>query len=140
MAIKTIVVGAHAKAYVNGKLWGNIRHFRFRILSSKKEQMGLDSLVPFELIPTRYSVSGSMQMYRQHGDGGLEGQGAMAASADVANEKYCTFSLVDRVTDEILFRTDMLMFTDQDWSAEAKRIVQGRATFMAIDCRTSLAG
>jgi hypothetical protein len=140
MAMNTIVVGAHAKAYVNGQFWGNVRRFRFRILSTHREQRGLDSLLPFELIPTSYSVSGSMEMYRQHGDGGLEGKGLMASSTDLPREKYVTFTLVNRLTDEILFRTDMMKFTDQDWDVPAKGVVNGRAAFVGIGCRTSLQG
>lgn len=134
----SIIVGAHLKAYVNGRLWANVRRFAFRISAAHSEEYGLDSLLPFELIPKRYSVSGMMQVYRQHGDGGLEGQGLMASAEDLALEKYVTLTLVDRFNDEIVFRTDFAKFTDQPWDATARGVMNGSATFTAINCRTSL--
>jgi hypothetical protein len=138
VAINSIIVGAHVKAYVNGRFWANVRRFAFRITSAQTEEYGLDSMVPFEIIPKRFSVSGMMQVYRQHGDGGLEAQGLTAGSADLPREKYVTLTLVNRFNDEILFRTDFAKFPDQNWDVPSRGIVTGSATFMAIDCRTSM--
>jgi len=138
VTINSIVVGAHAKAYVNGHLWANVRRFAFRASPQHREQYGLDSLLPVELIPTRYNVSGTMQMYRQHEDGGLEGQGLMAGSEDLPLEKYVTLTLVDRLTDKVLFRSDFVKFIDQNWDMPARGIVSGSASFIAINCRTSM--
>jgi len=138
MGVSTIVVGAHAIAYINGRPWANVRRFKFRVNAPVKEQMGLDSQFPAELIPTSYRVSGSMELYRQHSDGGLETQGAMPGGNDLYLQKYCTFSLVDRATNEILFRTDQMLFTSQEWDVPAGGVMTGHAEFVAINCRTSM--
>jgi hypothetical protein len=38
VAINSIIVGAHVKAYVNGRFWANVRRFAFRITSAQTEE------------------------------------------------------------------------------------------------------
>jgi hypothetical protein len=139
MALNRVMRGADLKLYVNGRFFGNVTGISFVITSNHREAMGLDSNIPFELMPTTYTITGNMSLYRLHGDGGLEGQGLMAPSQLIPQEKYVSMTLVDRTTDKLVFRADQCKFLNQSWQAQVKSLVTGSASFKAINFRNEAA-
>ncbi len=126
------VVAAHIKVFINGTLYGQAVGITWSIPTPHVERRGIDSMTAFELSPTTYKVSGSIQVLRTHDDGGLEGRGIVAPVRHIPREKYFSLLLVSRVTGSRLFQCDHCKVTGQTWSAMAKGRMEGSFTFDAI--------
>jgi hypothetical protein len=127
------VVAAHLKIYVNGSLMGWATGFQPRIQTPVRKAQGIDTLMTFELMPTGFSASGSLQIVRGRAQGGPEGLGMVAAAKDMLKQKYLTIEVVDRITDSIVFKFTGCTITDQTWMISPKGVVTGALTFEAIN-------
>lgn len=126
-----LVTGAHAKLYVNAKAFGRVETFSFAESTEHREVAVVDTLEPFELVPQFMRVTGSMVVYRIHGDGGVEGAGMKAPVPDIPRQKYFSCLLVDRFTDTVLFRADRCVITSQNWTAQ-KGFFKGVVSLKAL--------
>lgn len=132
MARTKVITSPSLKLYVNGAPFGNVLSFDFTITSQSILKPELDNMEPAELAPTSYIVFGRMGLYRLHGDGGLEGAGLSANAIDLPRQKYVTFALIDRVTDQMVFRCDKVWVDSQNWSVGLKGVVRGTLAFKGI--------
>lgn len=132
MANPQTVVAARLVCYVNGVRYGKVTGFHYSSETSHKEARGIDSLVPYELMPTSVRVTGSMSVVRTTADGGLEGAGLTAPIPDIPRERYFSLTVLDRMTDTVVFRADQCKVTSQSWAVEARSPVSGQFTFQAI--------
>lgn len=132
MARSLLITGAKVFLYVNGRPYGRCADFRWNSDTPARSIRGIDSMEPFELAPTVSNVSGSMTIYRLSNDGGAEGAGLVAPVSELSREKYASMMLIERNTNQVLFRTDFVKLTGQSWSAPARGYVMGNLSFEAI--------
>lgn len=139
MSKSTVVTTAEVVCYINGKAIGRVTSFRWSSDTPKKVINGIDNPQPYELAPTNAICQGSVGILRTRGDGGIEALGMAAHSSQLTNEKYWTLTLIDRVTDTLLFRADYCSCTNQSWELAEKSIVRGTVNFSALswsnECR-----
>jgi hypothetical protein len=128
-----ILASAHLKVLVNGRLLGWTSGFSPRVRTSVRPAMGIDNSTAIELIPTSYSVSGTMEVYRGRLQGGLEGLGMVAFAKDLLRQKYCTIEVVDRATDTTVFKIIGCTVTEQAWRVSPKALVSGTIQFEGLE-------
>ena len=132
MALTKTYTGADVKLYINNQLFGISPSFQITIDNGRKATYGIDQIYPFELMLGAYSVKGNVQCYRLKGDGGLEGRGLTLGQNDILFEKYITISLVDRVTDQVIFQFYEVGITNQNWKTANRTLLTGNFSFEAI--------
>lgn len=132
------VVSAGIICYINGKPYGRVRDFSFESTTGKKPQYGLDTLEPYELIPTNTRVTGRMTLQRTVGDAGAEGAALTVRFEDLPRERYFSVQLVERVSDTLIFEAKYCAVTRQAWTVPEKGIVTGTVEFEAIDWSNEL--
>lgn len=133
MSKSSVVVAPQVVAYINGKRVGRVFSFRWSSDTPRKSINGLDQLTPQELAPTSARCSGSVGILRTVMDGGIEGLGMTAHSSQVVREKYFSLTLVDRLTDTILFRADKCSVINQSWDVAEKGVVRGMVNWEALE-------
>lgn len=132
------IVSAGIIVYLNAKPYGRVKDFAFESVTGKKAQYGLDSLEPYELIPTSTKVTGHMTIVRTIGDAGAEGAAITARFEDLPRERYFTIQLVERVSDTLLFEARYCSVTRQAWNVPEKGMVTGTVEFEALDWSNEL--
>lgn len=133
MARARTIVSSGVILYLNNKPFGKVTSFRFASSTPRDAIYGIDALDPIELAPSRTKVNGVIGLVRTLGDGGAEGAGFTAPYEYLSREKYFSLSLVDRQTDNIIFRADYCSVTNQSWDVAAKEFVKGSLEFEALD-------
>lgn len=132
MQAKTLT-GGHIVCYVNGKLYGRVSSFNWDSQTNHKPIYGIDSADPFELAAATTKISGSMAVYRLHGDGGAQGAGIVPKYEDMPRGRYFSITLLDRSTDLILFQARYCVLQAESWSVPSRGIITGQLHFEAVD-------
>jgi hypothetical protein len=127
-----ILTGAHVVAYINGKPYGRVAGINVQSLTPSEEIRGLDSPLAIELADTIVSCQGSITVFRTLADGGAEGGGLSAPVTLLSREKYFTITLVDRVTDTVVFEARQARVQAQGWPIQTRALVAGTIQFRAI--------
>lgn len=133
MGWSSVVASAHLKVFVNGRLLGWSTGFQPRIRTPQRAAGGIDTSVTFELMPTTYEVSGTIDVLRGRAQGGAEGLGMAAFARDLLKQKYSTIELVDRASDQVMMKVVGAVIDEQSWSVAPKGIVTGRFSFVGLD-------
>lgn len=132
MAYSKIISGANAKIYINNRPFGLATSFSVDVDVSREPEYGIDQLEAFELTPGRISVNGQIQYIKRRMDGGLTGRGFAAPLDRLALEKYISITLIDRLTDKIVFKIDRAAISKHSLSGEARSILRGNFVFSGI--------
>lgn len=133
MAINRIVRGADLKCYINGNLIGEFTDLSYSIDYGRRPIYGIDSTMPFELIPGPTKVSGSINMLRIRASAGLEGRGIAARLKEILQEKYINITVIDKVLDLEILKVQRANITSQRWSVSSKGRLSGSFTFEGLD-------
>ena len=133
-----VISTAGVVLHLNGKPFGRVRAFQWSINTPKKPINAIDSLQPFEFLPTASQVSGHLSIYRTVGDAGVEGAAMAARMEDIPREKYFSIQLVERGSDTIVFQAMYCSLVRQSWSAQEKGLVTGEIDFQALDWSNEL--
>jgi hypothetical protein len=123
--------GARVVCYINGSVLG-VNSFKFTSDTPRRPVYCLDMQFPGELVLQSTRIVGTLGVYRQASDGGIEGVGMIATTPDLMSEKYFTILLVDRVTDTVLFSAELCSVLSQDWQVSTKDLMHGTIQFQAI--------
>ena len=141
MSKSNLVTSAKVCCYINGNMVGRVTAFRWSSDSPRKAAYGLDCNTPYELMPTTSRCSGSVSLLKITGDGGIESLGMAAHSSQMVREKYFSLTIVDRVSDTLLFRADYCSVTNQSWDIAERSLVRGTVSFEGLywnnDCQSS---
>ena len=129
MAQTKTITPAHLKLYVNGQLIGIAMGGSYQIQTAVRDIRAIDSNVAYELAPTQCDVSGTIQIVRLHGTGGIEGEGIAAFDEEILLQKYSTITLVDRKTDLNMQEFGRCLCTGQQWNIPTRGIVTGSFSF-----------
>ncbi len=127
-----LLVGAGLRCYINGQPFGRTQSGDFGIEYPRRAVDVLDSFFPAEMIQGATRTTGSLHIYRTHGDGGAQSAGIVAPLADLALEKYFSILILDRSTDTVVFRADQCSMVSERWGLPTRGYVMGVINFMAI--------
>lgn len=133
MARSHLVHGASVVLYVNGKKFAQVTGFEWTISTRREEKRGIDSLTAFELAPTQIVINGNLSLLRQSQDGGAEGAGMVAPVAQLSQEQYVSFMLIESHTNTVLFEARRCSVDSQGWRAGTRQVVTGQVSFTAIE-------
>lgn len=126
------ITGASVVCLINGQLYGRVAGIKISSETPQRATHGLDSLEPYELQPLAVRLAGSLDLYRTHSDGGVQGVGIVPHYADLPRAKYFTIQIVDRATSLIIFDCRFASSTGEQWSAMAKGIMSGSLSFLGL--------
>lgn len=126
------MVSAGLHLYLNGVRYSKAHSLNYTIGTAVVKRKGIDSIVGFELSPVEYRVTGKISIYRQHGDGGLQGAGLSAPAHVLPLQKYSSIMVVNALTKQVVFRADDCMITDESWDMVAKQRVTGNFSFEGL--------
>jgi hypothetical protein len=132
---RTLVSGG-VSCYINGKEIGWVTGISFQSNTPRRAINGIDTLVPFELVPLSTEVGGTVQVVKMLGDESLEYRGLLGGAKKIITEKYFTLALVQRNAAGaawILFRADECSVESQSWDIQPKNVVSGQFTFKGIE-------
>lgn len=127
-----VLRGADLKLYINNRPFGKVVEIQWSIDEGIYPITTIDTTLPVEFADGPIRVSGSVQVLRLAGDGGLEGSGITVLPHRHELEKYITIHVIDRRTDAVVFQTDRVRVKSQSWRAATKSIMQGSFTFEGI--------
>jgi hypothetical protein len=127
-----LVVGAGCKCFINGRDIGIVSGIQWQGITPRERIGGLDTNIPFERGIGASEVGGVISVLKTHSDGGAARMGIAASFRHVIREKYFTLMLVDRITDEVVFRADDCSVDAQSWNVQAKQIVTGTFSWKGI--------
>lgn len=130
--LNNLIVGAHCIAHINSRRFANVISLDYDITSVHKENRGIDYLMPTELTPISLSLSGSMQIYRLHRDGGIEADGMIPDWGQLTRGKYFSLMILDRSTDTIILEADKCVIQKQSWRVATKAFVMGTIGFSGL--------
>jgi hypothetical protein len=128
-----LTVGAGVKLYINGAPYARVSSLSINIATPRRDLKTVDTLSPWELLPTALSVSGTLQIYRLHNDGGAEGAGMSGGLAKLPREKYFSLLVINSLTDTVIFQSQNCSVDSQSWDIPAKSYITGRIAFSALD-------
>jgi len=133
MPFSAVIAGHHVKCYINGVLLGYITGMpAWTIDTEYRPALEIDSNIPRELMPGQFRVTGTFTILRGRDTGGLEGAGMVATAKDMLLQKYLNIELVDRLTDQTIFRATQCQVTRQSWTTAPKQLVTGTFNWMGI--------
>ena len=133
MALNSIVVGgAHILVYLNGILCGRCIGMTYSSQTTTKEARGCDFPMPFEIMPSMTSTSGTINILKTTGDGGALGLGLTVQQPDIGKAKYFSLLVLDRRSKTAIFKADYCMASAESWDIQPKGVITGSITFSAI--------
>jgi hypothetical protein len=128
-----LIHGGSVSLNINGKKYGNVVDFHFRIGTPMADIRGIDATEPFELAVTTTSVSGSLSMYRQSQDGGAEGAGLTVTLPEISRQSYFSMMLIEEHSNTVLFEARRCSVEDQAWAFATKQLVVGAVNWRALE-------
>lgn len=125
------MTGARTVIKVNGRLLGFAFSVSWNINTEQTEIYTIDDPLPHEIAPKRISVSGTLGAFI------IPGRSATAEviQSDMKSflvNKYITIEVRDSVTDEIIFKTNNAVVTNNQTSLSADQVGQTQLTWKAI--------
>jgi len=123
--------GARCILRVNGKIVGFAFSVSWKISTEATEIVTIDDYLPYELAPSRISVSGSIGAFRIPGSG----PGKLLMQSDTLSflhQRYIEIEVRDEQSDTLIFLTKKAMITDRSESIRAESLAEMTLNFKAI--------
>lgn len=139
--LESILHGAGLKLYINGVVIGYATGINFTRSQGVKPIYELDSPFVAELMPTTYSISGSLSGIRIREVAGLDTNGIMDLNTVQAFflQQYVDIELVDRRSGKVVWTIQRCIFSQDSWSVSARSISTFSANFMGTFIETNTA-
>lgn len=129
MAKSRVLTGARLVVYINDLPFAKISEFRWSNDTPVHEIYGIDLETPSELATSITKLSGNMTVFRLAGDGGAEGAGMAVQSNDLSRLRYFSITVVDRLTNQVVFEAKRCQLQGQSWDAPARGLVTGQLSW-----------
>lgn len=110
--------------YVNARLYGSVFSWDFSSQTPKVEARGLDVDTPIELMPGGTACEVKLAVFRPVLSS-PEAIGMLAPIGSIIKEKYFSLTVLDRTTDQQIFRADRCSVASQSWSVSPKSFLIG---------------
>ena len=123
--------------YINGQVFGVASDASWQISTGRKAIFTIDSNVPAEQHATRSTVGGSLQIFRKHGDAGVEGVGVTPVQNQLSSERYFFLQILDATTDNILLEIPKAAIGNQSWQVAARGWLKGSFDFVGLTYNTN---
>lgn len=128
MGLSRLQVGAQTLVYINGRLFGRCADVGYESNTPQRFVQPIDVIVPAELVPGAAKASGTISIYRLHGDGGIQAAGMIPTWRDLMRAKYFSILVIDRFSDTVTFRADACSVTREAWR-HGRGYVMGQIAF-----------
>ena len=125
------LTGARCMIRVNGKLAGFAFGISWKISTDVTEINTIDDYLPYELAPSRISVSGTISGFRIPG-GGPGNLGIQGDILSFMHQRYIDIEVRDSQTDNLIFQTTRAIITSRSENITADNIAQMTLDFKAI--------
>lgn len=125
------VTGARAILRVNGRVVGFAFGITWRINTMSQEIMTIDDYIPYEIVPTRITVEGSISSLHVPGQG-PSAEFMQANMASFLFQKYIQIEVRDSTTNSLLFFTSKAMVTTRVEEIKAEQLATLTLNFKAI--------
>ena len=123
--------GARCVIRMNGKIVGFAFGISWRIVTDAVEINTIDDYLPYELAPSRISVSGQITGFRIPGSG----PGTLLLQPDqlsFLHQRYVNIEVRDSQTDNLIFLTKKALITSRSENITAENIAKMTMDFKAI--------
>jgi len=123
--------GARCTLRMNGKIIGFAFGISWKIVTDATEINTIDDYLPYELAPSRISVSGSISAFRVPGTG----PGNLLLQADILSflhQRYIEIEVRDSSTDNLIFLTKRAMVTERTENIKTDALAELTMNFKAI--------
>ena len=140
--IQNVLTGSGVKILINSKVIGFATGITITRTQNTKYIYEIDNPYPVEIMPTTYTVTGTMTGIRIRNSGGLDGPGVMTLSntQDIFFQKYCVIEVIDRQTGKINYSIQNVMFDQDSWSITSKNVITFNANFKGQYMQTEVGG
>jgi hypothetical protein len=125
------MTGARAIIKVNGKLFGFAFGVSYNIQTNAEENWTIDDYTPYELMPSKMVVNGTIGMFHIPGKGPAR-ELVQANLLSYLMHRYITIEISDQMTGQLIFRTDRAMITGKSQTMTAGEISTIQLTWKAI--------
>lgn len=125
------VTGARCVLKINGRLVGFAFGISWRINTIGQEIMTIDDYLPYEIVPTKITVEGTITSLHVPG----QGPAAEFMQANMASflfHKYIQIEVRDSTTNALLFFTSKAMITSRIEEVKAEQLANMTLSFKAI--------
>lgn len=125
--------GAGIVIKINGVQVGFATGLNFTRSLSTKVIYEIDSPFPAEIMPTTYSVQGTLSGIRIRGSGGLDGSNAMNVTTPISlfSQQYGVIEVVDILTKTVIYTFSRVVFDQDSWSVQSRSLYTFTANFKA---------
>lgn len=123
--------GARAIIKVNDVLFGFAFGVNFNINTDVSEIWTIDDWTPYELAPSKITVSGTLSMFHVPGKGPTK-QLVQANVLSFLMHKYITLEISDQTTGQIIFKTNRAIITSKNQSLQAGELSTIQLSWKAI--------
>lgn len=123
--------GARCVLRMNGKIVGFAFGISWKIATDAVEINTIDDYLPYELAPSRISVTGTISAFRIPGSG----PGTLMLQPDIIaflHQRYVDIEVRDSQTDNLIFQTKRALITSRTENITAENIAQLSMEFRAI--------
>jgi len=123
--------GARCTLRMNGKIIGFAFGISWKIVTDATEINTIDDYLPYELAPSRISVTGSISGFRIPGTG----PGNLLLQADILSflhQRYIEIEVRDSSTDNLIFLTKRAMVTERTENIKTDALAELTMNFKAI--------
>ena len=128
-----ILTAAKVVVLVNNVVLGKCTSFSYSVSTPRTELRGIDSITPFELMPTMSIISGDISVIKLISDGAAEGLGMSVPLPNLPASKYFSIILMEIPTGNIIFSASACALDAQRWGFNAKGVVTGSFSWKSID-------
>jgi len=127
------ITAAGVLVYVNNLPMGTLTGLSYSSSTPRKAVYKIDAIDPVELMTTQTKTSVSLSLVKTLGDNGIEGQGMTTYYDALLREKYFSIKVIDRVAGFVLYSANYCSIQNQQWSMQARNIIQGSIQLEALD-------
>lgn len=123
--------GARCVLRMNGKIIGFAFAISWQVVTDAMEINTIDDYLPYELAPSRITVTGTISGFRIP----TSGPGSMLLQPDVLNflhQRYVEIEVKDEQTDTLIFLTKKAMITSRSESIKSDSLAEMTLNFKAI--------
>lgn len=129
--------GARTTLKINNKLAGFAFSVSWKITTESMEVRTIDDYFPYELIPNRIMVEGTIGAFHIPGQSVTQ-EFIQANALSFLFHKYITIEVRDSATDQILFKTNNAVITSRSEDLTAEQLGKIQLTWKAIGWQDEL--
>jgi hypothetical protein len=126
--------GSGVLVKLNGNLAGYATGMNFVRILETKVVKEIDNPFAAEIMPTSYSVQGTLTGLRVRGSGGLDGYGVMnvATPLNYFTQQYCVIEVVDILSKITIYTFQKVVFDQDSWNIQSRALLTFSASFKAV--------